>query len=112
MTVTGEQALTDPQQVTGAPGQQFQGEAAVDEAAPGGWFDCNVNYCGPAENGVIYIHLRERGNAFDRWYQAYDTMKRDMLATALTAISTGLPVTVYITTTDEYGILNRLYIRR
>jgi len=35
-----------------------------------------------------------------------------MLATALTAITTGLRVTAFLTTTDEYGTLNRLYITR
>ena len=79
---------------TRLPGQQTN--AVPLRASPGGWFNCSVNFACPADDGVIYIHLREEGGQFDRWYKAYDGMKREMLATALTAITTGLPVLVFL----------------
>lgn len=79
-------------------------------ASAGGWFDCTVDYAGPAEDGVIYIHLRDRAGAFDRWYKATEVCKREMLATALTAITSGLPVSAALATQDEYGVLERLYV--
>jgi hypothetical protein len=109
MSVVGEQTVGTAQGPS-VPGAQTAAEGA--EAAPGGWFDCAVNLVGPAEDGVIYIHLRERNGQFDLWYRAYDTMKKEMLATALSSISTSLPVTANLTTTDEYGTINRLYVRR
>jgi hypothetical protein len=109
MSVAGQQDV-EVAKVEGVLGAQEQG--AGEQAAPGGWFDCAVNYAGPAETGVVYIHLRERNGQFDRWYQAFDIVKREMLATALTAMSTGLRVTAFVDTTDEYGTLNRLYVVR
>lgn len=86
--------------------------AGIQKAAPGGSFTCTVNRAGPAENGAILIHLREASGKFDRWYTANNAVKKEMLATALTAISTGLKVSAFVATTDEYGTLNRLYITR
>jgi len=81
-------------------------------AAPGGWFNCTVNRVGPTENGSIFVHLREVNGKFDRWYEANSTVKKEMLATALTAISSGLRVAALLTTPDEYGKVNRLYVTR
>ena len=53
------------------------------ESAPGGWFDCEVQKAGPAEDGTIFIGLRHTGGAFNCWFSATPTMKREMLATAL-----------------------------
>lgn len=81
-------------------------------AAAGGWFSCNVNMTGPGENGDIYVHLREVGGRFDQWYVAASAVKKEMLATALTAISASLQVSCYLTTTDQYGTVNRLFVAR
>jgi len=80
-------------------------------AAAGGWFDCIVNLTGPAEDGTVFIHLRERAGQFDRWYSATQSMKKEMLATALVALSSNKPVSANLNTTDEYGVINRLYVR-
>jgi hypothetical protein len=80
------------------------------DASAGGWFDCTVNYAGPAEDGVIYIHLHERSGVFNKWFKATEVCKREMLATALTAITSGLPVAAALATQDEYGVLERLYV--
>ncbi len=106
--------ITQPQQngngsVQVIPGAQTP--EGIRTAAAGGWFDCFVNLTGPAEDGTIFIHLRETGGKFDRWYSATAGMKKEMLATALAALTSGKPVTVDLTTTDEYGVVNRLYVR-
>lgn len=106
--------IAQPQQnengsVHAVPGAQTP--EGIRTAAPGGWFDCIVNLTGPAEDGTIFIHLREAGGQFDRWYSATAGMKKEMLATALAALTSGKPVTVNLTSTDEYGVVNRLYVR-
>jgi len=82
--------------------------------APGGWFTCEVVRTGPAEDGTVFIMLRDLGGAFGPgWYPAVDAMKREMLATALAAISTGFHVDVSLSSTDEYaGRVNRMYVTR
>jgi len=93
------------------PGAQLLDRDRARSVAPGGWFNCSVNLAGPAEDGTVYIHLRETGGQFDRWYSATTGMKREMLATALAALTSGKMVSAYISTTDEYGTINRLYVR-
>jgi hypothetical protein len=79
-------------------------------AAPGGWFNCNVTMAGPAETGEIWIRLREVGGQWERWYSPVSLVRKEMLATALTAIAMGVPVAAGLTTTDEWGTIERLYI--
>lgn len=75
------------------------------------WFTCDVTRAGPAENGTIYIGLKDVGGAFPgTWFEAVPSMEKEMLATALTAVSTGKRCTVSITDTAPYSTLNRLYI--
>jgi len=81
-------------------------------AAPGGWFTCNVTLGGPTETGEIYLRLREVGGQFDRWYATVSLVKKEMLATALTAMTLGFPVWAGLSTIDEYGTIERLYIIR
>jgi hypothetical protein len=82
--------------------------------APGGWFSCRVERAGAADDGRIYLSLTDLGvpPKFGYWFYAIDAMKREMLATALTAISTGLAVEVALESTDEYSQVNRMYLRR
>ena len=82
------------------------------EAAPGGRFTCAVTWDGPAETGDIWIRLREVGGQFERWYSPVSQVKKEMLATALTAITTGFRVSAALSTTDEWGPIERLYIKR
>ena len=68
---------------------------------------------GAAENGIIYMRLRPLGGEFpSRWFEAANQVKREMLATALTAITTELHVNANIEARDEYKTLNRLYVSR
>jgi hypothetical protein len=47
-----------------------------------------------------------------RWFKAADVVKKEMLATALAAMSTGRHVSALVTSTVEYSTINRLYIIR
>jgi hypothetical protein len=98
---------TSPAAVPGA-----QPVEAPGQAAPGGWFSCNVTMTGPGENGDIFVHLREVNGRFDTWFLAAASVKKEILATALTAISASLRVSAYLTTTDQYGTVNRLFVVR
>ena len=75
------------------------------------WVECNVTRAGPAENGTIYIALRAKDNSFHDWFVAVPAMEREMLATALTAISGNRDVTTHLSATTGYSTINRLYVR-
>lgn len=75
------------------------------------WVNCEVTKTGPNENGVIYIALRADDGSFHRWFKAASGMKKEMLATALTAISTSKKVQVFLTDTVAYSWVNALYVR-
>lgn len=81
-------------------------------AAAGGWFSCSVNMTGPGEDGNIYVHLREVSGRFDAWYIAAAAVRKEILATALTAVSASLQVSCYLTSTSQYGTINRLFVVR
>lgn len=74
------------------------------------WANCTVNRAGPAENGVIYIHLRAADGSFNNWFQAFPGMKKEMLATALAAMNTSSSVQVHLEATTAYSQVNRLYV--
>lgn len=68
------------------------------------WHSCEVVRTGPAEDGVVYVMLRDVGGAFPaRWFKAEDRIKREMLATALAAMSTGYRVEALLTSVVEYS---------
>ena len=75
------------------------------------WFTCTVPKAGPAENGVIYIALRATDGSFYHWFQAVPNMEKEMLATALVAISGGKLVDCLLTDSVAYSTINRLYVR-
>ncbi|WP_170330235.1 hypothetical protein [Ruegeria arenilitoris] len=75
------------------------------------WKTCEVTAAGPAENGVIYISLRATDGSFHHWFNANATYEREMLATALTAISATKTVWALLTATSAYSTINRLYVR-
>jgi hypothetical protein len=76
------------------------------------FYSCHVLRAGPADDGEIYIWLRDQGGAFNHWFKAHDTLRKEMLMTALTAISTGFFVDAALSSPTEYGTIDRLYIRR
>lgn len=77
------------------------------------WVNCTVERAGPAENGIIYIALRATDGSFNAtWFQAVPSMKKEMLATALAAMSNNKPVDVFLTGVAAYSTINRLYVYR
>ncbi len=74
------------------------------------WVNCEVTRVGPAEAGTIFIGLRANDGSFHHWFKAVSSVRKEMLATALTAISTSKRVQVYLTGTTAYSTVNRLYI--
>ena len=77
------------------------------------WVTSEVVRAGAAEDGTIYIRLRPLAGQFpSRWFVAANQVKREMLATALTAITTQLRVNASIEARDEYKTLYRLYVSR
>jgi hypothetical protein len=85
----------------------------ADEAGGPGWYTCVVNRAGPAEDGTIFIMLtHQHGNRVfaNQWFSASPAVKREMLATALTALTTGWTVTVNLSDSTAYSVCNRLYV--
>jgi hypothetical protein len=76
------------------------------------WVDCQVTRAGPAENGTIYIALKANDNSFHHWFQANQSMEKEMLATALAALSMDKGVTTLLTDTVQYSEIQRLYVNR
>ena len=77
------------------------------------WAVCEVTVAGPADDGVIYIGLRDTAGSFpSRWFKAIPAMQNEMLATALTALATGGQVSAHVADIAEYSALQRLYLHR
>jgi hypothetical protein len=85
------------------------------------WHLCSVNLTGPAAGSsetpdpVIFINLTDSGGAFTRyWFFAASVAKREMLATALAAISTGYRVSAFVDSPNAnntpYTQCHRLYV--
>ncbi len=74
------------------------------------WATCDVTRAGPAEKGTIYMALRATDGSFQEWIIAVPQMEKEMLATALSAISGSKRVSVYLTYTAAYSTINRLYV--
>jgi hypothetical protein len=62
------------------------------------------------DDSKIYIRLAEKQGAWERWFSATEAFEKEMLATGLTAISTGNEVDVQLEAINEYGRIMRLYI--
>ena len=76
------------------------------------WYDCDVIRAGPGGDGSIYIMLRDKAAAFDStWFVALPAQQKEMLATALTAVTTGLSVRASLDAITENTQINRLYIQ-
>lgn len=69
-------------------------DAAESRATSEEWRTCNVNRTG-AGWGNIYLRLTCNGVS-ERWFIARSDQKKEMLATALTAITTGKQVQAYL----------------
>ena len=77
------------------------------------WKTCEVTWAGPIENGTIYLALKAIDGAFERWFQAHPAVQKEMLATALMSMSSGMRVEAALP--DDFAELSkceRLYVRR
>lgn len=79
------------------------------------WRLCTVEQAGPADletDGRIYIKLaaEDGGFAGSRWFSAVDKVEKEMLAVALAAIPSKLLVRAMLSSTDEGGKIERLYL--
>ena len=76
------------------------------------WLDnVTLTRAGPADNGIVYLALRPSDNSWHRWFKAEPSIKKEMLASALTAVSGGKKVQVFVTSTNAYSTVKRLYIK-
>jgi hypothetical protein len=76
------------------------------------WFKCRVDKTGPIEDGRVMVLLTPQDGQFTRWFVATDAIRREILSTALTAMSTGLLVEAGLSSPDENSVIERLYITR
>jgi hypothetical protein len=78
------------------------------------WRTCEVTRAGPIETGAIFIALKAVDNLnppFWRWFQAFPGMHKEMLATALCAMSTGMRVEAGLPDSlQEESVIERLYL--
>jgi hypothetical protein len=57
--------------------------------------------------------LKAIDGSFERWFQAFPAMQKEMLATALCAMSTGMRVEAALPDSlQEYSVIERLYVRQ
>ncbi|MGI9598201.1 MAG: hypothetical protein ACR2QK_18705 [Acidimicrobiales bacterium] len=73
--------------------------------------DVTVTKAGPAENGVIYVALKPADDSWHRWFQAHSSFEREILASALTAVSGSKKAQVRLTSTNSYGTIERFYVK-
>jgi hypothetical protein len=80
---------------------------------PGGQFSCDVLRAGPDYNGNVNIRLQDRRQPQvfgPTWFVADASVKQEMLAVALAAMSTNTPVDANLVSTDQYSTILWLYI--
>lgn len=76
------------------------------------WLDCEVTATGPREDGAVFIGLKAIDGSLDggRWFKAFPGMQKEMLATALCAMGTGMLVRAGLSDLTESSVIERLYI--
>jgi hypothetical protein len=85
------------------------------------WYTCQVTEAGPAADGtettppVIYIELTDQAGSFSaQWFYAAENARDEILAVALSAISTGFSVEAAAVAPNPGGTpyteISRLYL--
>ena len=79
------------------------------------WYKCQVVGAGVGDQvpgGLVYIRLKSLYNQWPdlRWYIAQETCKREMLATALAAMSAGLVVDAVLEKIEDQAPIYRVYL--
>lgn len=71
-------------------------------------YNCHITRVSPmigtSGEAVVLIALTDLGGAFaDRWFQADELVRREVLALALTAVSSGLRVSVELDSEEQWS---------
>jgi len=75
---------------------------AVNAHAARQWYTCTIVDAGPTWGGV-YLRLTDDGGAFyEKWFQFRPDQEKEMLATALTAMSNNMKVKALIDLDDGH----------
>jgi len=82
-------------------------------AHAGAWYTCTVNMAGAGWGTHCYIKLSDTAATPDfenKWFVALDSQEKEMLATALTAMTNNMQVKVYISSSSPYSIIRAMYL--
>ncbi len=76
------------------------------------WYTASILKAGAAEDGTVFIYLKDTTGHFDNWFKAYPNLsvKNRMLTVALKAIELNKHVAVNLSSQSAYSTINRLYI--
>jgi len=74
-----------------------------------GWYSCYIDSTGPAEDGKIYIWLRDEEGRFSGWFSADSRIAQDALSVALDALINKKLCNVALTNTKSYSEIQRIY---
>ena len=69
---------------------------------------CEIVAAGPSLDG---IRIRVKHNGDEKWYSAPSTLGKEMLATALAAITSGCNCLVRVANSAEYSEIEFFYLR-
>jgi hypothetical protein len=76
------------------------------------WLTCTVVQVGCGYNNT-FLNLTDAGSAFSgRWFLADPTSYKEILATALTAVTAGKTVLVNVSALEEYSIIVAIYMNQ
>ena len=76
------------------------------------WFTCEVTAAGNSSDGTLWVQLTDVSGAFTtKWFIGTSAIEKEMLATALTAMTADMQVLVNTDPDDgTFPLLNNLYL--
>jgi hypothetical protein len=94
-----------------SPFAEASDHAVTETLAPGPFY-CRVDRSAVGQSGAVLLMLTDTAGRFNgRWFRAAITVPREMLAIALTAISTGRQIVADLDSPDtEYSNMSGLQI--
>ena len=74
------------------------------------WYTCTVVMAGPGY-GSTYVLLTDKNRTFtNRWFRALSTQQKEILATALTAMTNNVKVKVGLDDSTAYSSIRAMYL--